>query len=201
MWPSVTSVFPDSTLPAETGSSIESNTQSSTPISSTDPTFSILPIATELSSQSETDTSIPGYSFETVFTDPIVPTLTGPSTLTTHVPRPSRRCGRPSDCHPPGSPDSYPTGTYIDDWDPKVTPLSTDISSDSSHLPYPTFTYIGDWDPKVTLATVVTEDKSVEESTSVHHVGPGWSHSVAIQPLPTRKDVSAFPSYNIDLSD
>ncbi|KAI4262434.1 MAG: hypothetical protein L6R42_002394, partial [Xanthoria sp. 1 TBL-2021] len=102
----------------------------------------------------------------------------------------------------------YPTETYIGAWDPELPPISTAGSDGHQplpphkpthpHKPYPTETYIGAWDPELPPVSTACSDgpplpttpswtyeKRAEESISVHHIGPGWDHSLAHQPLPT----------------
>lgn len=102
----------------------------------------------------------------------------------------------------------YPTETYIGAWDPELPPISTAGSDGHQplpphkpthpHKPYPTETYIGAWDPELPPVSTACSDgpplpttpswtyeKRAEESTSVHHIGPGWDHSLAHQPFPT----------------
>ncbi|CAO1602609.1 hypothetical protein XANCAGTX0491_006213 [Xanthoria calcicola] len=144
-------------------------------------------------------TQLDTTSLESVFTDPILPTETGPYTFNPHfgpglppVPtkpakptKPTKPTQRP---HEPGCSDSsshkpYPTGTYIGLWDPTIeglptAPLSTTgpyrpgFDHSLAHLPFPT--------------TAVLENRNAEEaSTTARHIGPGWSHTLAHQPFPT----------------
>ncbi|KAL8977139.1 MAG: hypothetical protein Q9205_006997 [Flavoplaca limonia] len=217
--PSIEPLFPNPIPSFLTGSFTPAETTAPAPGYSFETLFTdpILPTSTEPSTQLDTNVPLPGYSFETGFTDPILPTRSGP--LTTYT----RPCKNPLNCHPTGSHEPFPAETLVG---PNPT-----IPGDPSHLPYPTGTFIGDWDPRMTdlspeestiadlplpttpswtyekrawgmpgralhhvqripttLATVVVEERAVEEATSVHHVGPGWDHTIAWRPFPTGED-------------
>ncbi|KAI4111399.1 MAG: hypothetical protein LQ339_000598 [Xanthoria mediterranea] len=142
-------------------------------------------------------TQLDTTSLQSVFTDPILPTETGPSTFNPHfgpgLPLPPTKPAKPTKPtkptqrpQEPGCSDSashkpYPTGTYIGLWDPTVeglptTPISTTgpyrpgFDHSLAHQPFPT--------------TAVLKNRNAEEATTRPY-RPGFDHSLAHLPFPT----------------
>ncbi|KAL8996475.1 MAG: hypothetical protein Q9169_004025 [Polycauliona sp. 2 TL-2023] len=169
-----------------------------------------------LSSSSTSSASSSAYSTATpalVSSNATELFTTGP--VSTHKPYPTDTYIGAWDPTLPGAPTSgpvsthkpYPTDTYIGAWDPTLPGAPTN-GPVPTHKPDPTDTYRDVWDPiygpvhhtypklnlphfpfPTTLAAVAVEERAVEESTSVHHVGPGWSHTIAHQPFPTDNSI------------